>query len=376
MNSQIHPTVERRPGFLPRSSLQALFTVLLQTGYKIYGPQVREGVIQFVYMDDPESLPMGVTNEQQPGRYRLTSGESLRLFDWNHGPQALKPLCFAPREVLWQESAAPFAFKRILPEVAQTAVIGVRACDLAALAILDQHFELEMRPDPHYRQRRDSLLLIGVDCAHSASTCFCASTGDGPALDGGYDIGMAELDEGFLIWHQSDKGQAITDQLKLRPADDEQLEAMLQATTRAAGQQQRHLPGSGELQQLYKRLQHSHWDQVAERCLACGNCTAVCPTCFCYQVEHEMALSGDSAEMVRGWDSCFSPTHSDMGHFQVRNNTKYRYRQWMTHKLAGWQVQQRRIGCTGCGRCIAWCPVGIDLTEEVTAVLQEGVLDV
>ena len=89
-----------------------------------------------------------------------------------------------------------------------------------------------------------------------------------------------------------------------------------------------------------------------------------------------MALTGETAEMVRGWDSCFSPTHSDMGHFQVRASIEHRYRQWLTHKLAGWQVQQRRTGCTGCGRCIVWCPVGIDMTEEVTAVLEEGSLDV
>ncbi|PVV22237.1 MAG: sulfite reductase subunit A [gamma proteobacterium symbiont of Ctena orbiculata] len=376
MNSQHHSAVERRPGYLARSSLQTLFTVLSQSGYKILGPRVRDGAIQFEPLDGPDALPVGVTNDQQPGHYRLNHGESQRLFDWNHGPQGLKPLCFAPREVLWQEIADPFTFNRTLPEVKHTAVLGVRACDLAALSILDHHFELEMRPDPHYKERRESLLLIGVDCAHSASTCFCLSTGDGPALDGGYDIGMAELEEGFLIWHLSTKGEAITSQLALQAADDAQLEAMLQATDQAASEQQRQLPGSEALQQLYKRLDHAQWDQVAERCLSCGNCTAVCPTCFCYQVGHEVALTGDVAEMVRNWDSCFSPTHIDMGHFQVRSNIKHRYRQWMTHKLAGWQVQQRRIGCTGCGRCITWCPVGIDLTQEVTAVLEEDSLDV
>ncbi|MEW8424653.1 MAG: 4Fe-4S dicluster domain-containing protein [Candidatus Thiodiazotropha sp.] len=376
MNSQHHSGVERRPGFLPRSSLQALFTVLQQAGYRIYGPSVRDGAIQFDYLDSPDALPRGVTNDQQPGRYRLQTGGGQRLFDWNHGPQALKPLCFAPREVLWQERMEPYGFQRKLPEAAPTAVLGVRACDIAGLLIQDHHFELEMRPDPHYRQRRESLLLIGVDCAHSASTCFCVSTGDGPALAGGYDIGMAELDGGFLVWHQSEKGEAVTGQLALQPADKAQLEAMLQASDRAANEQQRQLPGSEALLYLYKRLEHAHWDQVAERCLSCGNCTAVCPTCFCYRVEHEMALTGDAAEMVRSWDSCFSPTHSDMGHFQVRSSIKHRYRQWLTHKLAGWQVQQRRIGCTGCGRCITWCPVGIDLTQEVTAVLEEGSLDV
>jgi len=345
---------------------------LQEAGYQVYGPRVRDGVIQFGSLAGVSSLPQGVSNDQQPGHYRLHSGDSPRLFDWNHGPQGLKPLCFAPHEVLWKEFGDPFEYRRTLPEVAKTAVIGVRACDLAALSIQDHHFLLEMRPDPHYRQRRESLLLIGVDCAHSAATCFCASTGDGPALDGGYDIGMAELDDGYLIWSESDEGRAITEGLALEPADDAQLGAMLLATTRAAQEQQRRMPDAKELKQLYQRLNHSHWDEVAERCLSCGNCTAVCPTCFCYQAEHEMALTGDEAEMVRSWDSCFSPTHSSMGHFQVRNDTRLRYRQWLTHKLAGWQVQQRRTGCTGCGRCIAWCPVGIDLTQEATAVLEEG----
>lgn len=376
MNSQTASADERRPGFLPRSSLPSLFSVLQQAGYRVYGPRVSEGAIQFGPLEDASLLPVGVTNDQQPGHYRLHSGDSQRLFDWNHGPQGLKPLCFAPREVLWQETADPFDYRRTLPETPPTAVLGVRACDLAALAIQDRHFLLEMRPDPHYQQRRESLLLIGVDCAHSAQTCFCTSTGDGPALNGGYDIGMAELDEGFLIWHLSDKGQSITAELALQPATEPQLEAMLKSTKQAAQEQQRSLPDAKELMKLYTRLDHGHWDKVAERCLSCGNCTAVCPTCFCYQTEHEMALTGDTAEMVRSWDSCFSSTHSDMGHFKVRATTKHRYRQWLTHKLAGWQVQQRRIGCTGCGRCIAWCPVGIDLTQEVTAVLEEGSLDV
>lgn len=376
MNSQKHQVPDRRPGFLPRSSLSTLLSVLQQAGYQVYGPRVRDGVIQFGPLDEASSLPVGVINDQQPGHYRLQTGDTQRLFDWNHGPQGLKPLCFAPREVLWQEFAEPFGYKRTPPDVKPTAVLGVRACDLAALAIQDHQFLLEMRPDPHYRERRESLLLIGVDCAHSAATCFCASTGDGPALEGGYDIGLAELDEGFLVWHLSDQGRGITEQLSLQSVDESQLEAMGQATAQAALEQHRQLPDPEELMHLYRRLEHTHWEEVGERCLSCGNCTAVCPTCFCYQSGHEMALNGETAEMVRSWDSCFSPTHSDMGHFQVRPSIEYRYRQWMTHKLAGWQVQQRRIGCTGCGRCIAWCPVGIDLTREVTAVLEEGSLDV
>ncbi|MCU7844508.1 MAG: 4Fe-4S dicluster domain-containing protein [Candidatus Thiodiazotropha sp. (ex Monitilora ramsayi)] len=337
---------------------------------------VRDGAIQFDTLTAADQLPSGILNDQKPGHYRLEQTDNPRVFGWNHGPQALKPLCFAPRDELWSEQSGPLRFSQSQPDVEPTAVIGVRACDLAALAIQDRHFLTDPDPDPYYRQRRESLLLIGVDCAQSASTCFCASTGDGPALDDRYDIGMAELDEGFLLWQGSEKGRAVTDQLDLQIASDDQLAAMVQATSQAASDQSRSLPDSDELMLLYKRLEHAHWQQVAERCLSCGNCTAVCPTCFCYETTHEMALDGKTAKMIRQWDSCFSATHSSMGQFQVRSTTKQRYRQWLTHKLAGWQSQQGRIGCTGCGRCIVWCPVGIDLTVETVAVLEEGSLDV
>ncbi|MCU7829794.1 MAG: 4Fe-4S dicluster domain-containing protein [Candidatus Thiodiazotropha sp. (ex Myrtea sp. 'scaly one' KF741663)] len=376
MNSQDPQVVSRRPGFLTRDALEKLFIVLSQLGYQILGPVVRDGAIQFDTLSAADQLPRGVSNDQQPGHYRLEQGENQRQFDWNHGPQGLKPVCFSPREVLWAEQSNPPVFNPVPPNIEPTAVVGVRACDLAALAIQDRHFLSGSDPDPHYRQRRESLLLIGVDCARSAATCFCASTGDGPALDGGYDIGMAELDEGFLIWRESDKGRTVIDQLDLLPASDAQLETMLQSTTQASLAQQRNLPDCDELLLLYKRLEHAHWDNVAERCLSCGNCTAVCPTCFCYEASHEMSLDGETAQMVRQWDSCFSATHSSMGQYQVRPTVKQRYRQWLTHKLAGWQSQQGRIGCTGCGRCIAWCPVGIDLTAETVAVLEEGSLDV
>ncbi|MCU7923960.1 MAG: 4Fe-4S dicluster domain-containing protein [Candidatus Thiodiazotropha sp. (ex Dulcina madagascariensis)] len=376
VNSQTTINAGRRPGFLARNRLQELFDAVTQTGYRMLGPVARDGAIQFAEMTSVEQLAPGLINEQQPGQYRLRQGEGERLFDWNHGPQGIKPHCFSPGEILWSEQGDPLRFQPHLPEHAPIALVGVRACDLAALAIQDKHFLNADAPDPHYRQRRGQLLLIGVDCAHSAETCFCASTGDGPALDGGYDIGISELDEGFLLWPGNDKGQAITARLTLQPADDRQLESMLQMSSQAAQEQQRSLPQPSELRRLYRRLEHSHWQDVADRCLACGNCTAVCPTCFCYDTRHEMSLDGANARMVRRWDSCFSAGHSNMAGLLVRDDTLLRYRQWLTHKLAGWQEQQGRIGCTGCGRCISWCPVGIDLTQEAAAVLREGSVDV
>jgi ferredoxin len=375
----VSPTDNRRPAFISKFTLQQLIDQLRQSGYECLGPVQCDGAIQFQPVTSLEQFPAGVSNTQEPGRYRLQSSGDGRLFGWNHGPQGIKPLCFAPQEVLWTENrpqSGGVEFSRRLPEIGPTAIFGVRACDLAALAIQDEHFLEEGTPDPHYEQRREQLLLIGVDCAQSAQTCFCASTGDGPALDGGFDIGLAELADGFLIWAGSKKGEVWVEPLDQQPATDDQLAEMVQATTDAGNQQTRHMLAEEQLKGLYNRLNHSQWQAVAERCLSCGNCTAVCPTCFCYATEHQMALSGESADMVRQWDSCFSPTHSEMGHFQVRNSTDLRYRQWLTHKLAGWQEQFGRSGCVGCGRCISWCPVGIDLTEEVAVILQEGSRDV
>jgi len=111
--------------------------------------------------------------------------------------------------------------------------------------------------------------------------------------------------------------------------------------------------------------------QVAERCLACGNCTAVCPTCFCHRQLAEGDLGGVAGATDRVWDSCFSPGHSLLGGRPLRSDTAARYRQWLTHKFCDWEAQYGRSGCVGCGRCIAWCPVGIDVTGELADLLEE-----
>jgi ferredoxin len=119
---------------------------------------------------------------------------------------------------------------------------------------------------------------------------------------------------------------------------------------------------------LYQNFEHPRWDEIAARCLSCGNCTMVCPTCFCTNVEDVSDVTGHRAERWRRWDSCFTMSFSYIHGGSVRTSAKARFRQWMTHKLASWIDQFGTTGCVGCGRCIAWCPVGIDLTEEAQAL--------
>ncbi len=368
-------------GFLPLDRLHALVAQLMQQGYQCLGPAVENGAIVMRELEAPDGLPRGLQAEQAPGRYRLTTDPQNRYFAWANGPQAIKPQAFAPKESLWRverDAAGMLQFEAVILDVPAQAIIGVRACDLAALALQDAHFLREGRRDPHYAQRREELFLVAVQCAEPAATCFCASTGDGPTPTTGYDLALAELPDGFVAVAGSAKGGAVLSALNLSPATPQQLDAARQQGLAAAAAQTRSLPGrlspsGGNLHEtLMSRLEHPRWDEVASRCLACGNCTAVCPTCFCHAEIDEPALDGQTSRHERIWDSCFGESHGHLHGFNVRPDIRSRYRQWLTHKLATWHDQFGRSGCVGCGRCIAWCPVGIDLTEEVAALTAGG----
>ena len=139
---------------------------------------------------------------------------------------------------------------------------------------------------------------------------------------------------------------------------------------KAARQMGRTLDTKGIKELLYRNYENPRWDDVAKRCLTCGNCTLVCPTCFCTTVEDVTDLTGEHVERWRKLDSCFTMDFSYIHGGSIRSSPRARYRQWMTHKLATWIDQFGTSGCVGCGRCITWCPVGIDITEEAAAIRQ------
>ena len=255
-------------------------------------------------------------------------------------------------------------------EQPQYAFLGVRACELAAIKIQDRVFLDGPYVDSIYAKRRKDALIVAVNCTQAASTCFCSSMGTGPRCSSGFDLSLTELADGFIIEVGSPLGADVIASLETVNVSDDQSSEAEQRRQQAVTQQVRKLDPDFARETLLANLEHAHWDEVGQECLGCTNCTMVCPTCFCSSVEEVPDLSGQKVERQRHWDSCFNLGFSYMSHGTVRKSITHRYRQWLTHKLGTWQEQFDTSGCVGCGRCITWCPVGIDLVEEVQILSQ------
>ena len=227
-------------------------------------------------------------------------------------------------------------------------------------------------PDPLYKALRQNIFIIAVHCTRAGETCFCASMNTGPRAEAGFDIALTEVCEDsahyFLAEAGSRRGDEIISALPGRPALQQEIEKAEALVRTAAGKMGRVLDTTNIKQLLYENFDHARWDATSRRCLSCANCTMVCPTCFCSTVEDTSSLNGEQAERTRKWDSCFTSDFTYIHGGSIRASVKSCYRQWMTHKLASWIDQFGTSGCVGCGRCITWCPVGIDITEEATTI--------
>ena len=362
------------PVLLDRAGLQALLDALAARGFDVIGPTLRDGAIVYDRIARIAALPAGWTDRQDAGRYRLERRADAALFGYAVGPQSWKRFLHPPEELLWRahRQADGFAIAPAPPPPAPCAFIGVRACELHAIAIQDRVFLGGAHQDPGYAVRRQGAFLVAVNCGTAAGTCFCASMGTGPRAEAGFDLVLTEVIDAashvFLAVPGSDAGAALLAALPTRPAGPEAAAAAEAVVARTQASLGRQLDTVGLKELLQANPEHPRWDEVAARCLACANCTMVCPTCFCTSVADHTDLAGIEAERVKRWDSCFTADFSFIHGGSVRASGKSRYRQWMTHKLAHWIDQFGSSGCVGCGRCIAWCPVGIDITAEAAAI--------
>jgi sulfhydrogenase subunit beta (sulfur reductase) len=257
------------------------------------------------------------------------------------------------------------------PPVRKMALFGIRPCDAAAIGRMDHVLLRDRFVDPQYQARREATLIVTANCVRSAATCFCASMDTGPRAASGFDIALTEHINGrreFLVEPGSARGSAIVAELKAPAAPPEFVHACHAQCDEAAAAQTRAVDYKKARKIVNREFDNKRWDETGKRCLACGNCTMSCPTCFCVNTFDRSSPDRQGAERWRYWDSCFTQSFSYIHGGSVRTSTKSRYRQWLSHKLAYWQDQFGETGCVGCGRCVTWCPAGIDITEEFAAL--------
>lgn len=359
---------------LAPENLDLLIQALKQRGYQVVGPKVSEGAIVYDEIHSSDELPIGWSDKQEAGYYRLKRRADKAYFGYVVGSHSWKRFLHPPalRLVRLSRNGKGFSALDETPKPPKRAFLGVRGCELKAIAIQDKVFLEGTFIDPYYQAHRENLFIVAVNCTQAGKTCFCTSMKTGPKVTSGYDLALTEIlspsHHQFLLEIGSPKGAEVASDLPLEGAPVsliQEAEARIQQTATQMG---RTLDTRDIKDLLYGNLENPQWEKVAQRCLTCANCTMVCPTCFCTTVEEVTDLTGDHVERWRKWDSCFTMDFSYIHGGSIRASTQARYRQWLTHKLATWIDQFGTSGCVGCGRCITWCPVGIDITQEVAEI--------
>lgn len=361
---------------IERNEFSQLLNSLKEQKYTLIGPVARGTAIVLEELHTIDDLPAGYESVQAPGKYQLLKNKGDPFFGYTTGPQSWKQFLFPPSRKLcsWQRQGKQFSISTEDNSLRNTkyAFIGVRPCDLHAILIQDKIFASGSYADPHYKSLRERAFIVTVNCTQAGGTCFCASTQTGPRATYGFDLALTEIVTGkkhyFVVETGSDRGEKIIGKISHRKTNAEEQSTAERMIDNAKKHMGRELNTNGIRDSFLKAYDHSRWDNVAQRCLSCTNCTMVCPTCFCSTIEDVTDLTGSVAERWRKWDSCFTMDFSYIHGGSVRTSVKARYRQWITHKLATWIDQFGTLGCVGCGRCITWCPVGIDITEEAKAI--------
>lgn len=346
----------------------------LQVDYDVIAPRYGDGSVVLAKIASPGEIAVGYRDQQQPGHYRIAKADDGRYFGYNNGPDSPKKFLHPARMRLYSGALQADGGFTVTPEPGiprPLAFFGLRPCDSFAVLVLDKTFLQNPNVDQPYRRRRSGSFLAVLNCTTPGNTCFCASMGTGPRAGVGYDLRLTELPARFLIEAGSPAGAAILGRLPARPAGDAEVAEADRLIAAAIPQMGRKLNTHNLPQVLREGLEHPHWDFMKTWCIGCTNCTIVCPTCFCNDTHDSVDLNLRHVARERVWDSCFRWQFAEVHGGNARSELKYRYRHWAVHKLGYWVEQYGVFGCVGCGRCLTWCPVGIDITAVATVVRGE-----
>ncbi len=368
------------PQILPKDRLPELIRILQEQGYQVVAPVEEGSVLAMRPVSDAGEIACGIEDTQAPGHYRILDGPAPTYFDNVVGPDGPKRYFFPPHLPLFSFSVDDdgFVLEQVAPEPPRLAFLGVRPCDLSAIRVQDRVFGHEdngqvfrCESETYYMRAREAALIIVVNCTRPGGSCFCGSWGTGPEATEGFDLSLTELRGSFLVRAGSSSGVSVLDALSTEPATEAERELAYLKVLRAREHMGRVLKTDGLGELLRNNPEHQIWQEIGDRCLGCGNCTMVCPTCFCSTVTDSNDLVTGNVTRTREWESCFTHQFSYVTSGPVRASISSRYRHWLRHKLSGWWEQFDMSGCVGCGRCLTWCPVAIDWTQDIAQLQRE-----
>jgi sulfhydrogenase subunit beta (sulfur reductase) len=309
--------------------------------------------------------------------------ESARDIDWDYTSTTLPPAktINTPQETLlrFRKNGNGYRPEEVLPQVKKRVLLGVHPCDLHGILVLERTY-LGEKKDVHYAARRAGVLIVGLNCQNVRENCFCASVGTGPFFGywmgqgppQGCDVLLTDLGDRFLVETFGETGEQLLRNVEASPQTSDDVGEKLKREA-AAQERFRKKLNTTDLPALLKRnARHPTWKITGNsRCLSCTNCNMVCPTCFCYDIWEKSTLDLSVIERIRRWDSCQDERFAEVHGGNFRSTREARLRQFVSHKLSYWVEQFGCFGCVGCGRCISWCPTGIDLTE-IAAEIRAG----
>ncbi len=359
------------PRLLPKEDLPALLS-LLQEEYDVvapaYSPEGRSIVLERI--SSPDRVATGYRDRQRPGHYTVRKSGDGTLFGYANGPHSPKSYLHPGRLTLFTGEWGDGGFSLTVPPGPERpyAFFGIRPCDAFGIQVLDRTFLRVANVDARYRARREGAFVAAVNCTEPSEVCFCASMGTGPRAESGYDWRITEMADDLLVESGTGRGAAALARLPARAAGSVELAEADRLIREAIPRMGRTLDTRNLPKILRQRLEHPHWDVMKDWCVGCTNCTIVCPTCFCNDVQDHVDLELRRVRRDRVWDSCFALQFAETCGGNPREELKHRYRHWCVHKLGYWVEQYGVFGCVGCGRCLTWCPVGIDITQVATVI--------
>ncbi|MFQ5791327.1 MAG: 4Fe-4S dicluster domain-containing protein [Acidobacteriota bacterium] len=342
---------------------------------------------------EKEHLPLWIEHLQRD--YAVTAPVTTRQvtsfrdvekpseIDWNYTSTMIPPSksIYTPQQTLLRfvKGAKGYRIEKPVPPTQKRVLVGVHPCDLHGLLVLERTF-LGETEDAHYAAFRANVLIVGLNCQNVGDNCFCASMGTGPFFGYWMDQGpprgcdalLTDLGDRFLLDTFGEKGEMLAGKVKSSPPTPGAIGEKLKREVAAKEQFRKRLDTTNLPALLRRNAQHHVWRITGNgQCLSCTNCTMVCPTCFCYDIWDRAELDLSVIERIRRWDSCQDERFAEVHGGNFRSTCEARLRQFVCHKLSHWVEQFGCFGCVGCGRCITWCPTGIDLTEIAADIRAE-----